>query len=64
MIWDLEKTIQLLALIMSYVENTKNEEKKPTIVVCPSSLSLNLERRGYKIYTWFKSSYNKWRFKI
>lgn len=35
----LGKTIQLLALILNYVENTKNP--KPCIVVCPSSLSLN-----------------------
>lgn len=35
----LGKTIQLLAIILSYVDNTKNS--KPSIVVCPSSLSLN-----------------------
>ena len=35
----LGKTIQLLAVILSYME--KNENPKPSIVVCPSSLSLN-----------------------
>ena len=35
----LGKTIQLLAVILSYMEETENP--KPSIVVCPSSLSLN-----------------------
>lgn len=35
----LGKTIQLLAVILSYIE--ENENPKPSIVVCPSSLSLN-----------------------
>ena len=35
----LGKTIQLIAVITSYVENNNNP--KPSIVVCPSSLSLN-----------------------
>lgn len=35
----LGKTIQLLAVIASY--NEENKEKKPTLVVCPSSLTLN-----------------------
>ena len=35
----LGKTIQLLAVILSYLEENKNP--KPSIVVCPSSLSLN-----------------------
>lgn len=39
MIWGFGKTIQLLAVILDYVQNEK--EPKPTIVVCPSSLSLN-----------------------
>ena len=39
MIWDFGKTIQLLAVIQSYIESTSNP--KPSIVVCPSSLSLN-----------------------
>lgn len=39
MIWDFGKTIQLLAVIQKYIETTENP--KPSIVVCPSSLSLN-----------------------
>ena len=35
----LGKTIQLLAVILSNIE--KNKDAKPSIVVCPSSLSLN-----------------------
>ena len=35
----LGKTIQLLAVILDYIENSDNP--KPSIVVCPSSLSLN-----------------------
>ena len=35
----LGKTIQLLAVIESYIQ--ENESTKPSIVVCPSSLSLN-----------------------
>ena len=35
----LGKTIQLLAVLMSYIE--ENVNPKPSIVVCPSSLSLN-----------------------
>ena len=37
--WDFGKTIQLLAVVLDYVQNTTNP--KPTIVVCPSSLTLN-----------------------
>ena len=35
----LGKTVQLLAVILSYLE--ENKKSKPSIVVCPSSLSLN-----------------------
>ena len=44
----LGKTIQLLSVIMSYVENTPKEEKMPTLVVCPSSLSLNWKEEAAK----------------
>lgn len=39
----LGKTLQIIAVILSYVENCKKEKTtpKPSIVVCPSSLSLN-----------------------
>ena len=36
----LGKTIQMISIILSYIENCK-ENKKPIMVVCPSSLSLN-----------------------
>lgn len=36
----LGKTIQIISIILSYKENCK-ENKKPIMVVCPSSLSLN-----------------------
>ncbi len=35
----LGKTLQLILVILSYIENTENP--KPSIVVCPSSLTLN-----------------------
>lgn len=37
----LGKTIQLLSVVLNYVQNKNNP--KPTIVVCPSSLTLNWE---------------------
>ena len=39
MIWDFGKTLQLIAIILSYIQNETNP--KPNIVVCPSSLTLN-----------------------
>ena len=43
MIWDFGKTIQILAVILSYVNNQKdkNQKSQPSMVVCPSSLTLN-----------------------
>ena len=43
MIWDYGKTLQVLAMILSYVNSQKeeNQKPKPSIVVCPSSLTLN-----------------------
>ena len=35
----LGKTIQILSVIATYIENNNNP--KPTLIVCPSSLSLN-----------------------
>ncbi len=40
MIWDFGKTIQMLTIILSYV-NEEKENSKPSLVVCPSSLTLN-----------------------
>lgn len=42
----LGKTIQLLSVILYYVQNEENP--KPTIVVCPSSLTLNWENEAKK----------------
>ena len=39
MTWDFGKTVQLLAVILDYIQKENNP--KPIIVVCPSSLSLN-----------------------
>lgn len=36
----LGKTIQLVSIILSYVEDS-NEDTKPSLVICPSSLTLN-----------------------
>lgn len=46
MTWDFGKTIQLLAVILDYVQ--KEKSPKPTIVVCPSSLSLNWQNEIQK----------------
>lgn len=48
MIWDFGKTIQILAIILGYVKETKKEEKHPSIVVAPSSLSLNWQSEAEK----------------
>ncbi len=37
----LGKTIQIIALILDYNMNAKMEDKKTSIVICPSSLALN-----------------------
>ena len=39
MIWGFGKTIQLLVVLLAYQEETENP--KPSMVVCPSSLTLN-----------------------
>lgn len=44
----LGKTIQMLSVIISYIQETKEEERKSTIVVCPSSLSLNWQNEANK----------------
>ena len=41
MIWDFGKTIQMLSVMQAYIEN--NNESKPSVIVCPSSLALNWE---------------------
>lgn len=44
----LGKTIQLLAIVLSYVENVEKTKKKPSLVICPSSLSLNWYNEAQK----------------
>lgn len=46
MIWDFGKTIQILSVILDYVKNT--EKTKASLVVCPSSLSLNWQNEADK----------------
>ena len=50
MIWDFGKTIQMLSVILDYVDNFsgKDEERKATLVVSPSSLTLNWENEAKK----------------
>lgn len=49
----LGKTVQMLAVVLAYVENTKNS--KPSIVVCPSSLCLNWENEIRRFAPTIKS---------
>ena len=50
MIWVFGKTIQMLSVILDYVDNFsgKDEERKATLVVSPSSLTLNWENEAKK----------------
>ena len=50
----LGKTIQVLSLVLAYKENTI-KDKKPIIVVCPSSLSLNWKLEIEKFTSNIKS---------
>ena len=44
----LGKTIQMLSVILDYVQNTKKEERRTSIVVSPSSLALNWQNEAEK----------------
>ena len=46
MIWDFGKTIQILSVILDYVQNSK--DRRTSIVVCPSSLTLNWQNEARK----------------
>lgn len=50
----LGKTVQLLSVVCSYLENAK--VKKPTLVVCPSSLTLNWQNEIEKFTKDVKSA--------
>lgn len=47
MIWDFGKTIQILSVIVDYVQKNK-ENRKASLVVSPSSLSLNWQNEATK----------------
>ncbi len=44
----LGKTIQMLSIILDYVQNTTKEERKTSIVISPSSLALNWQNEANK----------------
>ena len=37
----LGKTVQVLSMVLAYIENVRKNERKPSLVVAPSSLALN-----------------------
>ena len=51
----LGKTVQVLAIILKYVETTKKADRRPTLVVCPSSLSLNWKEEATKFTPTIKT---------
>lgn len=44
----LGKTVQVLAVVLSYIEETPKTKRRPTLVVCPSSLILNWKEESEK----------------
>ena len=53
MTWGFGKTIQVLSVILDYVKNL--EEKRASIVVCPSSLTLNWQNEASKFASSIKT---------
>ena len=53
MTWDFGKTIQILSIIVDYVQNS--ETTKASLVVCPSSLSLNWQNEANKFANKLKT---------
>ena len=51
----LGKTVQILAVILSYVQETPKTKRRPTIVVCPSSLILNWKEESDKFTPTLKT---------
>ncbi len=51
----LGKTVQVLAIILKYVESTDKKDRRPTLVVCPSSLSLNWKEEANKFTPTLKT---------
>ena len=54
MIWDFGKTIQILSVVLDYVENVK-ENKRASLVVSPSSLTLNWQNEANKFASNLKT---------
>ena len=50
----LGKTIQILSIILSYIENTPKEKRLPSLVVAPSSLALNWKNEAEKFTSKIK----------
>ena len=44
----LGKTIQMLSIILAYIENTDKKDRMPSLVVAPSSLALNWKNEAEK----------------
>ena len=44
----LGKTVQMLSVIVDYIQNTDNQQKKASLVICPSSLTLNWQNEVKK----------------
>ena len=51
----LGKTIQMLSIIAGYVEENSNSEKRASIVICPSSLTLNWQNESQKFTNKLKT---------
>ena len=50
----LGKTIQMLSVLLDYIENTK-ENRRASLVICPSSLSLNWQNEAQKFASNMKT---------
>ena len=51
----LGKTIQMLSIIAGYVEENSDSEKRSSIVICPSSLTLNWQNESQKFTNKLKT---------
>ena len=51
----LGKTIQMLSIIAGYVEENSNSDKRASIVICPSSLTLNWQNESQKFTNKLKT---------
>lgn len=51
----LGKTIQMISIIIDYIENTPKEERKASIVIAPSSLSINWRNECQKFADGIKT---------